>query len=61
MMNLIFIDVKNEMIACLDEHIEEKNKIRPENIYKCIKILKLMNLKNHCFFIKLQIMISKNK
>ena len=53
-MNLIFIDVKkNEMIDCLDEHIEEKNKIRPENVYSCIKKLKLMNLKNHCFFIKL--------
>ena len=44
---------KNEMIDCLDEHIYEKNKIRPENVYSCIKKLKLMSLKNHCFFIKL--------
>ena len=44
---------KIEMIDCLDKHIKEKNKIRPENVYSCIKKLKLMSLKNHCFFITL--------
>ena len=54
MMNLIFIDVKNEMIDCLDEHIEEKNKIRPENVYTCRKKIKNDELKKIIvFFIKL--------
>ena len=37
------------MIDCLDEHIKQKNKICPENVSQCMKKIKLMNLKNHCF------------
>ena len=46
----IFIDVKNEMFDCLDEHINEKNKIRPENVYSCIKKIKTDEFKKSLFF-----------
>ena len=52
-MNLFFIDNKNEMIDCLDEHIKEKNKIRPENVYSYIKKIKTNEFKKSLFFIKL--------
>ena len=40
---------RNEMIDCLDEHIKEK-KIRPENVYSCIKKIKTDEFKKSLFF-----------
>ena len=48
------------MIDCLDEYIEEKYKIRPENVYPWIKKIKTDEFKKSLFFIKLQIIIPKN-
>ena len=35
------------MLDCLDEHIKEKNKIRPENVYSCIKKIKRKDVIRH--------------
>ena len=37
------------MIDCLDEHIKEKNKIRPENVNSCIKKFKTDEFKKSLF------------
>ena len=49
------------MIDCLDEYSKEKYKIRPENVSTWVRKIKTDEFNNHCFFIKSQIMISKNK